>query len=55
MGNLADIDPIKELTKRHGIYLVEDAAEAMGSYYKGRHAGTFGDFLDFFHFMEQKP
>jgi perosamine synthetase len=38
-----DIDPILELARRRGLWVVEDAACAFGSWYRGRHAGTFGD------------
>ncbi len=41
-GNMPDMDKIKEITERHGIYLIEDAAEAIGSMYKGVKAGKFG-------------
>jgi perosamine synthetase len=43
-GLLADMDPIMELASRHGLKVVEDAACAFDSWYRGRHAGTFGDF-----------
>ncbi|MCL5935526.1 MAG: LegC family aminotransferase [Firmicutes bacterium] len=42
-GNPVDIQRIMELARNHGIYVVEDATEALGSTYKGRHTGTFGD------------
>ena len=42
-GQCADIEPIAAACKRHGVLLIEDAAEALGSRYKGRAAGTFGD------------
>lgn len=41
-GNPADMQRIMELARNHGLYVVEDATEALGSTYKGRHAGTFG-------------
>ena len=37
------IDKIKEICDKYGIALVEDAAESLGSDYKGKHTGTFGD------------
>jgi dTDP-4-amino-4,6-dideoxygalactose transaminase len=43
-GLSADIDPIKELCDKHGAVLIEDAAESLGAYYKGKHTGTFGDY-----------
>lgn len=39
-----DFDSIKEISKRYEIPIVEDAAEALGSEYKGRKCGTLGDF-----------
>ncbi len=41
-GNPCDVDKITELCQRHGIVLIEDAAQALGAEYKGRKAGTFG-------------
>ena len=43
-GLSADIDPILGLCRAHGVPLIEDAAESLGTYYKGRHTGTFGDY-----------
>ena len=42
-GNVADMDRICEIAKRHGIFVIEDAAEAIGGLYKGRKAGSLGD------------
>lgn len=42
-GNMPDMDAIRDVAKRHRIALVEDAAEAIGSEYKGKQAGSFGD------------
>ena len=41
-GLPCDIDSIAALCTEHGIPVVEDAAEALGSTYKGQHCGTFG-------------
>jgi perosamine synthetase len=43
-GNLCEMDEIMEIGKRHNIPVIEDAAEALGSIYKGRRAGSIGDF-----------
>ena len=42
LGFVADMPRIVELAERAGIPVVEDAAEALGSRFHGRHAGTFG-------------
>jgi len=42
-GNMPDMDAIQEIARRHGIAIIEDAAEAIGSEYKGKKAGSFGD------------
>lgn len=41
-GHPVDLDPLLKLCEHYSIALVEDAAESLGSYYKGRHTGTFG-------------
>ena len=41
-GNPAKIDEIKEICDKYGVTLVEDAAESLGSTYKGKQTGTFG-------------
>lgn len=43
-GLSADIDKIVELCKKHNVTLIEDAAESLGTTYKGKHTGTFGDY-----------
>ncbi|MCF6434966.1 LegC family aminotransferase [Pseudoalteromonas sp. MMG022] len=43
-GHPAELDELILVCRKWGITLVEDAAESLGSYYKGRHTGTFGDF-----------
>jgi len=42
-GHPADLDPLLELCRRHGLRLVEDACQAHGAQYKGRTVGTLGD------------
>ncbi|MEJ5864137.1 LegC family aminotransferase [Pseudomonas farsensis] len=41
-GHPADLDGLVDVCARWGLVLVEDAAESLGSLYKGRHTGTFG-------------
>lgn len=41
-GHPARIEEIVEICGRYGIVVVEDSAESLGSYYRGRHTGTFG-------------
>lgn len=41
-GHCVDIDPLLELCEEYNLELVEDAAESLGSYYKGVHTGNFG-------------
>jgi dTDP-4-amino-4,6-dideoxygalactose transaminase len=41
-GNVCDMDPLLELAHQHGLYVVEDNAEAFGGSYKGRKTGTLG-------------
>lgn len=43
-GFAADMDKITEICNRHNATLIEDAAESLGTYYKGRHTGTFGKY-----------
>jgi dTDP-4-amino-4,6-dideoxygalactose transaminase len=42
-GQCAELAPIAEACRRHGVYLIEDAAEALGATYQGEPAGSFGD------------
>ncbi|KAA6467036.1 aminotransferase DegT [Bacillus thuringiensis] len=43
-GLSADMDKIIELCKKYDVTLIEDAAESLGTYYKGKHTGSFGDY-----------
>lgn len=46
-GIACDMDAVSEIAKKHNIYLIEDAAQAIDSYYKGKPLGTFGHFAAF--------
>ena len=41
-GQSADMDPILEISKKHGLHIIEDCAQAIGANYKGRKTCTFG-------------
>jgi dTDP-4-amino-4,6-dideoxygalactose transaminase len=42
-GLCADMDPIRRIAGKHGLKVIEDSAQAIGSEYKGRRAGSMGD------------
>jgi len=43
-GLSADMDKIMDICKKHHVTLIEDAAESLGTLYKGRYTGTLGDY-----------
>ena len=43
-GQMAEMDPLMEVAQHHNLYVVEDAAQAIGGEYKGRRAGSIGHF-----------
>jgi len=47
MGKPADMDSIGNIAKKHNLYVIEDAAEAHGTVYKGKNVGTLGDMAAF--------
>ena len=46
-GHPCDLDPLLEVAEDHGLYVIEDCAEAHGAEYKGRRVGSFGDIACF--------
>jgi dTDP-4-amino-4,6-dideoxygalactose transaminase len=43
-GQMADMDPVMEVARRHGLVVIEDAAQAIGAEYKSRRAGSIGHY-----------
>ncbi len=43
-GVPCEMDAINAIARKHGLFVIEDAAQAVGSTYRGRYAGTLGDF-----------
>src|ERR1700758_4677016 len=46
-GQAADMDPILDFAREHGLHVIEDACQAHGAEYKGRRVGTLGDMACF--------
>src|SRR5208283_3344469 len=42
-GHPADMGPFREIAKKHGLWIIEDTAQASGALYRDRFAGTIGD------------
>src|SRR5579871_2107500 len=43
LGNVFDLDAVTDFCRRYDLWLIEDCCDALGSTYKGRNVGTFGD------------
>ncbi len=43
LGNPFDLDTVRELCEKHGLWLIEDSCDALGSTYDGQKTGSFGD------------
>ena len=43
LGNTFDVDAVCAFTRKHNLWLIEDCCDALGSTYRGRNVGTFGD------------
>lgn len=52
-GLCAELDELRRICDEHGLFLIEDCAHVIGSYWNGQHAGTFGD-LGVFSFQQGK-
>ena len=47
LGNVFDLDAVSAFVKKHNLWLIEDCCDALGSAWKGRQVGTFGDIATF--------
>jgi CDP-6-deoxy-D-xylo-4-hexulose-3-dehydrase len=47
LGNPFDLDAVQALAKQHGLWLIEDNCDALGSTYRGKYTGTFGHLATF--------
>ncbi len=43
-GQMADMDPVMAIAKRHKLVVIEDACQSIGAEYKGKRAGSIGDY-----------
>jgi CDP-4-dehydro-6-deoxyglucose reductase, E1 len=43
LGNVFDLDAVSAFVRKHGLWLIEDCCDALGSTWNGRHVGTYGD------------
>jgi len=43
LGNPFDIEKVKEICDKYNLWLIEDNCDALGSKYKGKYTGTWGD------------
>ncbi|TFG39879.1 MAG: DegT/DnrJ/EryC1/StrS family aminotransferase, partial [Syntrophobacterales bacterium] len=43
-GQMADMDPIMEIARKHNLVVIEDACQAIGAEYNGKRAGSIGDY-----------
>lgn len=46
-GRICDMDKIKKIAKKHNLFVIEDAAQGMGSFYKKKRAGSFSEISAF--------
>lgn len=46
-GRICNMEAINKIAKKYKLLVIEDSAQGMGSYYKNKHAGTFGDAAGF--------
>ena len=47
LGNCVDMTQLMHLVKKHNLILIEDTCESLGTKYKNKYLGTFGDFSSF--------
>ncbi|MDA7949162.1 MAG: DegT/DnrJ/EryC1/StrS family aminotransferase [Hyphomicrobiaceae bacterium] len=52
-GQVCDIQGVMEIAKRHGLKVLEDAAQSFGVHFDGQHSGTFGDIAMFSFFSDK--